>query len=145
MKIEAMKADDALKVRRLLSAAELVTEDLTPDKFDAFLVARDRNGAVVGAVGVEVFGNAGLLRSLVVDEAYRKKGLGRQLTVAVETESRNRGIRTLYLLTMTAAGFFPKLGYQPADRDEAPEAIRATVEFKSACPASAVCLSKQIG
>jgi hypothetical protein len=37
------------------------------------------------------------------------------------------------------------LGYQRADRDAAPAAIRSTSEFTSLCPASAVFLRKRLG
>jgi arsenate reductase len=54
-------------------------------------------------------------------------------------------VARIYLLTTTAAGFFGKRGYLPADRDQAPAGIRATREFSGVCPASAAFMVKHLG
>jgi amino-acid N-acetyltransferase len=41
------------------------------------------------------------------------------------------------LLTETAAQFFPKIGFVPTSRARIPDVVHASVEFTSACPASA--------
>ncbi len=126
----------------LLSDAELPVEDLTDAKLKNFLIAKGRDGSVIGVVGVEMYGENGLLRSLTVHPSYRGNGLGHQLTRKIESFAWRNGIRTLYLLTMTAAEFFPKLGYEVTQRDKVPEPIRETEEFQNVCPVSAVCLFK---
>ena len=68
-----------------------------------FLVA-DSRGGIFGAVGLELYPPAGLLRSLVVSENARGSGLGTRLLKAAEQYARERGARRLYLLTTTAAG-----------------------------------------
>jgi amino-acid N-acetyltransferase len=50
----------------------------------------------------------------------------------------------LYLLTMTAADFFLRRGYQVRQRSAAPQPIADTFEFKSACPVSEFCLHKNL-
>jgi amino-acid N-acetyltransferase len=54
------------------------------------------------------------------------------------------GIKTLYLLTMTAADFFLKIGYQVTQKDKVPKSIEKTEEFKNVCPVSAACLCKAL-
>ena len=49
-----------------------------------------------------------------------------------------------YLLTMTAADFFQKIGYEVNQRDKVPESIKKTEEFKNVCPVSAACLFKDL-
>jgi amino-acid N-acetyltransferase len=44
----------------------------------------------------------------------------------------------IYLLTTTAPDFFAGLGFRRAGRKTAPPAIRATRQFATLCPASAV-------
>jgi len=46
-------------------------------------------------------------------------------------------VATVYLLTETAAGFFPRFGFQPIQRAEVAPAVQQSIEFTSACPASA--------
>ncbi len=53
-------------------------------------------------------------------------------------------IEALYLLTITAEGFFAKRGYHRVERDSAPSSVRETAEFKNLCPASAVCMVKYL-
>ena len=142
--IEAFKKEDENEVLRLLSDAKLPTQDLTPDKLSHFLVARREDGFVVGTIGIEPYDEVGLLRSLVVHPSYRGSGLGRRLTDELESLAHSHGINTLYLLTMTAADYFPKLGYQPIERTNVPESISKTEEFKNVCPVSAACLFKHL-
>ena len=145
MTIEPFMETDRDGVIRLLSEANLPTEDLNTQTLQNFLVAKEGNGTTVGAVGVELYGETGLLRSLVVHPSYRGKGLGKQLTIKIEAYAREMGVKTLFLLTMTAADFFPRLGYRQTQRSNVPQLIAETFEFKSACPVSAVCLYKNLG
>ena len=78
---------------------------------------------IVGAAAVEPYGQAGLLRSVVVAESRRGTGLGRELVAAAEALAQEEGIRELYLLTETAADWFPRLGYEVVDREEARAAV----------------------
>ena len=46
------------------------------------------------------------------------------------------------LLTETAEKFFRAIGYEVIDRRHVPEEIKQSAEFRSLCPASAVCMTK---
>lgn len=99
---------------------------------------------MIGTVGLEVLGEAALLRSLAVSPDHRCKGVAEELVRAIESDAKSRRVETLYLLTLTAADFFARKGYRRTDRQQAPAALQDTTEFKSVCPASAVCMKKQI-
>ena len=144
IKIERFVQGDEKEIVKLLSQARLPAQDLTLEKLEHFLVAKAKDGSVIGAVGVELYQDVGLLRSLVVHPAYQGKGLGKWLTREVESIAQQRSIKTLFVLTTTATEFFPKLGYQVIQRDRAPASIAKTEEFKSICPVSAVCLFKNL-
>ena len=144
IKIERFAQSDEKEIVKLLSQAKLPAQDLTLEKLKHFLVAKAKDGSVMGAIGVELYQDVGLLRSLVVHPSYRGKGLGKRLTREVESFAQEKSIKTLYLLTTTAAEFFPKLGYQVIQRDRAPMSIAKTEEFKTLCPVSAVCLFKNL-
>ena len=130
--VDKMMPDDEDSVRSLLTDAELHVDDLHPAKLEHFLVARDRLGSVVGAIGIEPFKQTGLLRSLVVHPDWRGKGLGQRLIEYLERYAREVGVKTLYLLTVTAAEYFPKLGYELFARPDVPRDIAATEEFLDA-------------
>ena len=46
----------------------------------------------------------------------------------------------LYLLTTTAEGFFPRLGWEPVARAELPAELAGSQELRGACPASAAAM-----
>ncbi len=58
--------------------------------------------------------------------------------------AHRKQIKTLYLLTLTAEGFFSKLGFNNLDRKNVPETLQGTEEFRSLCPDTAVCMVKNI-
>ena len=99
---------------------------------------------MIGAIGVEAHGDVGLLRSLVVHPSHRGQGAGKRLTDEIESFAKRKGIKTLYLLTTTAADFFTHLGYRVIQRAQVPASIAGTEEFKTICPVSAVCLFKNL-
>jgi amino-acid N-acetyltransferase len=105
------------------------------------LVARSA-GRIVGSAAIERYGHVALLRSVAVDREARGSGLGRQLTEAALRNAMDSGVRELYLLTTTAEGFFPRFGFEVVGRDAVPAAVLESVEFTSACPASARVMRK---
>ena len=143
-KIEIFTEGDEKEIIRLLSEADLPTEDLTLDKPKNFLVARGKGGSVIGTIGVEPYQDIGLLRSLVVDPSHRGKGLGKQLVDELPSFGKRKGIKALFLLTIGAAGFFKRLGYEVTQRSLVPAPIAVTEEFKNIAPVSAICLFKNL-
>ena len=144
MRIEVFTEGDEKEIIRLLSEANLPTEDLTPDKLKNFLVARGKGGSVIGTIGVEPYHDIGLLRSLIVDPSHRGRGLGKQLVCELYSFAERKGIKVLFLLTTTAADFFKKLGYEVTQRSLVPAPIADTEEYKNICPVSAICLLKSL-
>ena len=144
IEIESYTAGDEEAIVALLTAAELPVEDLTAPKFEHFLVARRPNGEIIGTIGVEILDKVGLLRSLVIEPRYRRRGLGKLLIQHLEVYAHKMGVGTLYLLTASAPDLFAGLGYRATERFGVPEAVAATAEFKGLCPSTAVCLSKSI-
>ena len=136
------RADDLPHVRRLLADNALPVADLDTAAID-WVVAVDGD-RLVGAVGLETFGDAALLRSLVVDASARSIGIGDALVVAVESQARSSGIATLALLTQTAESFFAGRGWQVVPRDALPAGVKASSEFRSLCPASATAMAKPL-
>jgi amino-acid N-acetyltransferase len=108
------------------------------------LVAR-RQQRVVGCAAVEVYGNAGLLRSVAVDPEVQGQGLGQELTTAALDLARTRGVRTVFLLTTTAGEFFPRFGFRTITRAEVAPAVRRSVEFTTACPDTALAMALELG
>ena len=146
--IRAATPEDFAAVRGLLTENDLVHEDLSPAHMAGFVVIPAKGSAcfLLAVAGVEIFSDAGegLLRSVAVAPSLRGQGIGKNLVAAVEKRTAALGVHRLWLLTTTAPDFFRRLGYVDAARAYAPAAVRASGEFKSLCPASAICLSKRL-
>ncbi|MFN8474960.1 MAG: arsenic resistance N-acetyltransferase ArsN2 [Anaerolineae bacterium] len=136
------RPEDFPAVLALLERSHLPPDGLA-DHRDALLVAREGD-AVVGSAALEVYGDAALLRSVAVDERLRGHGLGQRLTDAALEMARERGIHEVYLLTETAADFFPRFGFRPVDRTDVAAEVQQSVEFTSACPVSALVMSREV-
>ena len=93
---------------------------------------------LIAAGGLERAGNDGLLRSVVVDPAYRGRGLARRVTDYLIGEARRHGLDPVYLLTETTDDYFTRFGFARVPRDAAPEAVSQTRQFAGLCPDSAV-------
>ncbi len=143
MAIEAPLPEDEPRIRQLLILCELPQEDITPEHLRHFLVLKEK-GEIIGVVGVEVLSRLGLLRSLAVDPRYRGRGFALHLTEKGEEYAASLKIEAVYLLTMTAEGFFAKRGYQKVERTSVPAPVQGTAEFKNLCPVSAVCMVKYL-
>ena len=130
-------------VESLLRASELPTAEVGA-WLERFVIAEDE-GRVVAVAGLEIHGDDGVLRSVAVAPDLRGGGLGARLTEAVIARAREDGLRSLYLLTTTAADYFPRHGFRRIERSQASPAIRQSVEFREACPASAVAMVRDLG
>lgn len=132
---------DLSQIQALLASEGLPASDLDVASLSTFVVQHEA-GALRGVVGLELYGDVALLRSLVVRKDQRGNGLGAALVEAAEARAKAAGIFKIYLLTTTADRFFAKLGYRRIPRDEAPEEIRRTSQFAGLCPSSAVLMCK---
>jgi amino-acid N-acetyltransferase len=99
---------------------------------------------LVAVAGLEMCCDDALLRSVAVHPEWRSHGLGRDLIKRIVCHAEERGIRALYLLTMTAEHYFPRFGFERIERTAVPPEIAETLEFKSACPASAITMKRAV-
>ena len=144
MQPESIAARPALSgVKQLLTSAGLPTEDLTDGHCEQFFYLGSAD-TPSGLIGLELFDDVALLRSLAVAEDLRHAGAGSALVTHAEQVARAAGVRTIYLLTTTAEKFFAKRGYVRATRESAPPAIRATPEFAGICPASSAFMTRTL-
>lgn len=141
--IRSATADDLTVVQQLLRAADLPLDGLDEQFGEGYAIA-ECDGVAVGVEGVEVYGDAGLLRSAAVQPAWRGRGVGDALTHDRLSWAAARGLREVWLLTTTAADYFPRFGFERASRDAAPDAVQRSREFAEACPASAIAMRRSL-
>jgi amino-acid N-acetyltransferase len=138
--IERAAVDDQPSILQLLSRRGLPVDGLV-DHLDTTFVARV-HGDIVGCAALEMYPDGALLRSVAVDASLGGQGIGTQLTKSALALAAARGIRTVFLLTTTAETFFPKFGFVRITRDQVPPSVLESVEFRSACPASAIVMQR---
>ena len=143
MKVRTVTSDDLATIRRLLREAELPTDGLEEQFGPGYAVAMDE-GAVIGAAGVERYGRFGLLRSVVVIPEARSRGAAELLVRDRLAWAGTEGLEAVYLLTTTAARYFGRLGFENVERDALPVEIRASREFASLCPSTAVAMRRLV-
>jgi UDP-N-acetylmuramate: L-alanyl-gamma-D-glutamyl-meso-diaminopimelate ligase len=121
---------DMAAVRHVLAAVGL-DEPARDDQFPAFYVLSNEHG-IVGVVGLEVYGDAAILRALAVDPRFRGSGYGWMLADMAVGQARWRGVRRIYLLTETASDFFAaKFGFRVVDRSTVSRQVAASETFTS--------------
>nr|WP_019499300.1 arsenate reductase, glutathione/glutaredoxin type [Pseudanabaena sp. PCC 6802] len=127
-------------IEQLLAVNGLPIADI-PSKLDSMFLGQV-DSEIVGIGGIELYGVYGLLRSLAIALAYRKKGYGRAIAEQLMAYAQSKGVRQVYLLTTLESGFFTKMGFEQVDRDAVPPIIQNTSQFVSLCPTTAICLRK---
>jgi N-acetylglutamate synthase-like GNAT family acetyltransferase len=81
------------------------------------------DGHVAGCAALEIFTDSlGELRSLVVADEHKGKGLGKALVERVVLEAKAIGLKRLMALTYVPA-FFHKLGFGTVPKDTLPEKV----------------------
>ena len=140
VRVERAEAGDVDAVRGLLTAHKLPLDGLH-DHFETTIVARAHD-RIVGCAALEVHADGGLVRSVAVAPGLQGHSVGRQLTEAIVDLARQRTLPALYLLTTTADSYFPRFGFERITRDAVPDSVKASVEFASACPSTAVVMRK---
>jgi amino-acid N-acetyltransferase len=123
------RAEDIPRIEALITGEHLPAYGL--DEFlGTFFVLADGEH-VVGCAGLEVYGEAALLRSVVVAPERRRRDEGRRLVEAALAEARRRGVARVYLFTMNAGVFFGRLGFREVQPEEFEESVRASRQFEA--------------
>jgi amino-acid N-acetyltransferase len=140
--IESATERDLPEIRALLERLHLPLAGVD-EHLPTMLVAREGR-QIVGTAALELYADGALLRSVAVDPLRQGKHVGHQLTDAALSLASIHGVTTVFLLTTTAERFFPKFGFEQISREEVPPSVRGSVEFQSACPASAIVMRKRL-
>ncbi|MEN9747344.1 MAG: hypothetical protein RLZZ603_36 [Actinomycetota bacterium] len=114
-------------------AKKLLHHDLVGlyEKVQEFLVAEDSEGQVIGAGALHVmWEDLAEVRSLVVAEAARGRGVGHGIVAALLEHAASLGIKRVFCLTFEV-DFFAKHGFEPisdvpVDESTYAEMVRST-------------------
>lgn len=125
---------DVEAIACLLEKNKLPFSDIGENVID-FIVGR-KDCKIIGCVGMEKYGDHGLLRSFAVDSECRNPGVGKELYYRILKRALQFNIKTMHLLTDSANEYFSKVGFVATDRKNAPLEITKTAEFSRLCTVS---------
>ncbi|MDQ1143548.1 N-acetylglutamate synthase-like GNAT family acetyltransferase [Bacillus sp. SORGH_AS 510] len=119
--IRRASKEDVENVREFLSRAGLGTDGLTDETVDHFLLLENEDGSLRGSLGMEGFGEDGLLRSLVVSPGQADKEIFVLFDQMVQL-AKEKGMRSLFLATnkSVALPFFELMGFKRVEREQLP-------------------------
>ena len=126
------------EIRNLLTANRLPVQGAL-NHLMHFVVATE-NGRVVGTIGMEVYGDIGLIRSLVVASNMRGKSVAKRLLLSLIERARAKQIGALYLLSGPIDGLFFDNGFEKMARADMPTKLYVSSELQGAGSSSTIAL-----
>jgi amino-acid N-acetyltransferase len=132
--------DDLIVIKSLLDSVSLPSVDIENHLLN-FLVL-EKEGVIIGTIGMELYRETALLRSLAVMKEHQYNGYGIRLCKTLISRAMKMNVRLIYLFTEKAEGFFRKEGFQRIARKNLPLSIEQTYEYSTLCPQSAICMVK---
>ncbi len=111
----------------------LATDDLRPEGIleqgTTYWGAFDTD-KLVGVIGCEYENGCGLLRSALVDKAYRKLGIAKKLTQALLQDAAENDLEAVYLFSTEAGAYWARLGFVQVEVKEVAHKLRHTPQVK---------------
>jgi N-acetylglutamate synthase-like GNAT family acetyltransferase/2-polyprenyl-3-methyl-5-hydroxy-6-metoxy-1,4-benzoquinol methylase len=132
-------AEDLEKVLHLLESVQLPTAGVA-EHFGNFFIAKDAEGRLAGAIGLERYGTVGILRSAVVAPRRQGSGIGSKLAKILVDFARAEGLKELVLFTHSAQGFLARFGFVPANREDYEKRLGDTTQWVCCASAEFMCL-----
>lgn len=116
--------------RRILLGKDLV---VLFESVQQFVVAEDAAGELIGCGALHVmWEDLGEIRTLIVDEDWLHRGVGRAIVERLEQSARELGLRRLFCLTFEVEFFqargFATIGEQIVDADVYSQLVRSPDE-----------------
>ena len=136
--IVGLRPVDLGQLESLLGANHLPYEDCV-EQLRIFSGVFD-GSELIAAGGLEPAAEYALLRSIVVQQRYRARGLAQSISEQLIQQAEAEGRVAVYLLTETAEDYFARQGFERVVRAAVPAAIARTRQFASLCPHSASCM-----
>src|SRR5687767_13681681 len=131
-------------VLEILSQGNL-PHDGVKEHFGGFLIARSGGGKILGCVGLERYGEIGLLRSAAILSDYQGQWIGNKLVRELLKRAASAGVTEVVLLTTTARDYFQdKFGFKEAKRSDYEKRLADSPEWNLPRCSSAVFMTLKL-
>ncbi|MGB9812283.1 MAG: GNAT family N-acetyltransferase [Thermovenabulum sp.] len=128
------KKEDFDRIKEIVTTCSLCGCGL--EKWFSNFMVIEEDEKVIGTGGLEIYGEYAVLRSVAVLPEFRNQGLGDGLVRSLINLADRLGVKTIYLFTEKAMGFFEKIGFKKTSREEIQEKCPNTDQL-SGCPLNA--------
>jgi amino-acid N-acetyltransferase len=142
LSMQAATPEDLPAILELLESLKLPRAGVK-DHFQNFVLEFE-NDRLLACAGFEIYGDAGLLRSVAVNLEKRSKGIGSKLVNALLENAKSHQLSSISLLTETAQDYFPQFGFKRVTRENLPKSLNASKELRGACPDTAVVMMLEL-
>lgn len=149
--IRQAKPDDWEAIAALLTLADLPLAGAQERLGEFVTLKDDEDGALLACAALERYPAdapdaraSGLLRSVAVAPDARGRGLAARLVTSLLAGASGAECADVTLLTTSAADYFTRFGFRAIPRDQTPAPIRASLEFREACPDSATVMTLKL-
>ncbi|WP_408008641.1 GNAT family N-acetyltransferase [Pseudalkalibacillus sp. A8] len=115
------ETNDTPSIKKFVAQAGLSSEGIE-ECIQTFIILETDKKKMAGTVGLERFGESGLIRSLVLDKEYSSEELLLRLLTAIIRLADQQGVKTVYLLTKVTSIFYT-LGFMEIPYDKIPESL----------------------
>jgi amino-acid N-acetyltransferase len=148
MRVRLARTGDLPAIMEMLEGAGLYAGGLD-EHVQRFLVAErpdaPENERLAGMVGMEVYGQSGLLRSFVVERKAWNPDLGLAMFGAAMALAKRLQLQDLFLLSRSVHPLFLAMGFQPVEWDEAPREMRESEHFRQVRADAGTLMRLQMG
>jgi amino-acid N-acetyltransferase len=128
LKLRAAGLADVSRLNKLLEEASLPSGHI--EEFIENFVVIENEGAVAGGGGFERYESSAVLRSVVVEEALRGRGLGKGIAEALMDRARKAAVTDFCLFTIDSHEFWRKLGFEDVPMSAWPEPAQKCWQFR---------------
>jgi DNA-binding MarR family transcriptional regulator/N-acetylglutamate synthase-like GNAT family acetyltransferase len=116
------------EIRNLLTANRQTIQGAL-NHLSHFVVATE-NGRVIGCIGLEVYGDIGLVRSLVVASNMRGRAIGKRLIKQLVVHAQEKHLSALYMLSNNADPLFERHSFTRMARADMPTKLYVSTEMQ---------------
>ena len=125
MNVRSAKISDVTAINALISSYAEVDRMLFRSMADIYenlqtFIVAELDETIVGCCALEViWSDLAEIKSLAIDEAYKGKGIGKELVAAAVEQAVKLGVPKVFALTLEPA-FFEKLGFAIVEKEALP-------------------------
>ncbi|MCK0470031.1 hypothetical protein [Halalkalibacter sp. APA_J-10(15)] len=127
--VRKAKQEDLLKVQRLVAKAGLRDEGIE-HIIEHFLIVENDAEQLIGTVGIEMYEEVGLLRSLILQSPEWDAKLSLEFLQLTLKYAEEQKLKTVYLCAKATSALFHQLGFREVVKESIPKAIQESAHFK---------------